>query len=263
MSKVVAFVHAKGSSERVPGKNLRWLGDRPLFCHAIANALASSRVTRVVIDSDSDEILRIGERHGAEPLRRPSALAQNRATGDDLAYWQASNAASSEIVLQVIPTAPFLSPDSIDRAIELIEEKDVDSVVGVFSDVFYRWENGKPTYLRGDGSIPNSVDLPPVVFETTGLYVNRTQTVLRTKKRMNPASCAPLHLSRLESIDINTPEDFAFAEIVWRGLSRAANDNLHDESDGLVDEAREDDLFNGPAAVAQRQDEHALRRAAR
>jgi hypothetical protein len=35
---------------------------------------------------------------------------------------------------------------------------------------------------------------------------------------MNPEKVAPLFLSRLEAIDINTPEDFAFAEVVARGL---------------------------------------------
>lgn len=230
MSDVVAFIHAKGQSERVPSKNLRPLGDRPLFCHAIAIALAASSVTRVVIDSDSEEILRLGEFHGAEPLRRPAVLATNRASGDDLAYWQASNAPESSVVLQVIPTAPFLSPESIDRGIELIDQLGVDSVVGVFSDTLYLWENGAPAYFREDGSIPNSGELRPVIFETTGLYINRTASVLGSRKRMNPGSCAPLYLSRLESTDINTPEDFAFAELLWRGLEASGSLRGYEES---------------------------------
>lgn len=76
--RVVAFVHAKGRSERVPSKNLRVLGDRPLFCHAIANALAAERVEHVVIDSDSDEILDIGKSYGATPLKRPPSSPRTR-----------------------------------------------------------------------------------------------------------------------------------------------------------------------------------------
>ena len=216
--KVVAFVHAKGTSERVPGKNLRTLGDRPLFCHAIANACAARRVHRVVIDSDSPQILDIGEQHGAVPLLRPAHLATNLATGDELMRWQAESHRDSEIVLQVIPTSPFLSPASIDRAIERLMVGDVDSAVGVFSEALYLWREGRPMYFRRDGSIPNSVDLGATVYETTGLYANRTDFVLRERKRMNAARCAPIELSRLEAVDINTPEDFAFAELLWRGL---------------------------------------------
>jgi CMP-N-acetylneuraminic acid synthetase len=216
--EVVAFVHAKGSSERVPGKNLRILGDRPLFCHAVANARLAARVDTVVIDSDSDEILRIGQEHGAVPLTRPAELATNACSGDQLAYWQASNYTGSSVVLQVIPTAPFLSPTSIDRAVEMLGAEEIDSVVGVFSDVFYRWKDGRPAYYRSDGSLPNSSELEATVFETTGLYANKTEAVLRTRRRMDPERAAPLYLSRLEAVDINTPEDFAFAEILWRGI---------------------------------------------
>ena len=218
--RVVAFVHAKGRSERVPSKNLRVLGDRPLFCHAIANALAAERVDLVVIDSDSDEILEIGKSHGATPLKRPPELASNATSGDDLAYWQASSQPQSTMVLQVIPTAPFLKPHSIDRAVVMLQAGDVESVAGVFSDVFYEWKAGRPAYYRSDGTLPNSSELSPTVFETTGLYANLTQAVLRTRKRMNPDKVAPLFLSRLEAVDINTPEDFAFAEVIERGLSR-------------------------------------------
>lgn len=220
--KVVAFVHAKGTSERVPGKNLRPLGDRPLFCHAIANARAARLVDRVVVDSDSPQILDVGASHGAVPLLRPPELATNLATGDDLMRWQAHSHPDSTVVLQVIPTSPFLSPASIDRAIERVLAGDVDSAVGVFGEPLYLWREGRPVYFRADGSIPNSVDLGPTVYETTGLYANRTEFVLRAGKRMNPERCAPIHLSRLESIDINTPEDFEFAQLLWRGLQERA-----------------------------------------
>ena len=218
MDSVVAFVHAKGSSVRVPSKNLRLLGDVPLFVHAVRNALAAICVDRVVIDSDSDEILSIGLQHGATPLKRPADLASNIATGDDLMFWQASNYPDSDVVLQVIPTAPFLSPQSIDKAIRMLQDFDVDSVAGVFKEGLYLWEKGRPTYFDQDGRIPNSCDLQPVEFETTGLYVNRTKYVLRGKRRLNPDNCRPFYLSRIESVDINTPEDFSFAEVLYRGL---------------------------------------------
>lgn len=217
---IVAFVHAKGTSNRVPSKNMRTMGDRPLFCHAIGSALRSSLVTRVVVDSDSDAILQIGSDYGAVPLKRPPELATNLASGDDLAYWQASNYPDSLIVLQVVPTAPFLKPESIDRAVQmLLSNPAVDSVAGVYSEALYQWKDGRPAYYRLDGTIPNSNEMDKVIYETTGLYVNRTAVVLTTKRRLNPNNCAPCFLSKIESIDINTVEDFDFAELIWKGLN--------------------------------------------
>jgi N-acylneuraminate cytidylyltransferase len=216
--RVIAVVHAKGTSERVAGTNLRMLGDRPLFCHAIRNALAARRVDCVVIDSDGDAILDLGRRHGAIPLRRSADLATNRTTGDDLALWQARSFPDSEILLQVIPTSPFLRPESIDRAIGILEAGAANSVAGVFSEALYRWRDGRPAYFGPDGTIPNSFDMEPVVYETTGLYGNRTRAILASGRRLDPDSCAPVPLSRIEAVDINTPEDFLFAEVLWRGL---------------------------------------------
>ncbi len=221
-ARVVAFVHAKGVSERVANKNLRWLGDRPLFTHAIAIARAAARVDEVVIDSDSDEILRIGAEHGATPLRRPAELASNAATGDDLARWQAHARPQAELVVQVIPTAPFLEPASVDRALAMLEEPGVHSVAGVTSDTLYLWRDGRPAYFDTAGRIPNSRDLAPTTWETTGLYANRAAVVRALGRRMDVAHCRGLALSRLEAVDINTPEDFAFAELLWRGLHAGA-----------------------------------------
>ena len=217
MGKIVAFVHAKGTSERVPSKNLRLLGDKPLFYYAIRNSLASSLIDEVVIDSDSDKILELGVSYGATALKRPDKLATNLATGDDLAYWQASNRPNSQIVLQVIPTAPFLKPASIDNAIKTLLDNNVDSVVGVAKEALYIWENNKPAYYV-DGKIPNSKDLTPILSETTGLYINKTDSVLRNKKRLNPESCMSYILSKIESVDINTEEDVEFAELLMDGF---------------------------------------------
>lgn len=151
-------------------------------------------------------------------MKRSPRLATNATTGDDLAYWQASNFPASDFVIQVIPTAPFLKPASVDAAIQMLQRAGPDSIVGVYREPLYLWQKGRPVYFLPDGRIPNSCNLEPTVAETTGLYANRTSFVLQHRKRMNPDNCAPLYLSKLEAIDINTQEDFVFAEIVWAGL---------------------------------------------
>ena len=224
IGKSIAFVHAKGSSTRVASKNKRVLGDKPLFCHAICIARAANLVDAVIIDSDDDDILSIGQKYGALPLKRPRDLATNMATGDDLAYWQATNVPLSYICVQVIPTAPFLKPMSVDRAIQRLKDvKTIDSIASVYKDVFYQWVDGRPVYYKKDGSIPNSFELEPTIFETTGMYANHTKAILENKRRLNPSSCELLFLEKIETIDINTEEDFEFADIVWKGVNNVGN----------------------------------------
>lgn len=220
MMKIVSFVHAKGNSERVKNKNLQMLGNVPLFVHAILSARNSEKVNIVVIDSDSDEILDIGVSYGAVALKRGKELATNKTTGDDLMYWQASNYPDADIVLQVIPTSPFIRPKSIDGAIDLLINQNVFSVAGVHKEIFYQWSNGVPSYYR-NGTIPNSFEMDPLIYETTGLYVNKTSFVLKSKKRLDINNCLPYFLSKIEAIDINTYDDLEFARIVYGGMNIA------------------------------------------
>ncbi len=215
-NSTVAFIHAKGTSERLPGKNLRLLGGVPLVVHAIRNALAAKEVDHVVIDSDSDEILAVGKEAGAIPLKRSPALATNTTTGDDLAYWQASSVPCAEIIVQVVPTSPFVLSMSIDLAVRFMAHHAYDGVVGVRSEALYCWGETGPEYRRS-GQLPNSGELDPIVYETTGLYVFRPSIALIRRRRV-PDACAHLELSRIEAIDINTEQDFQFAEIVWKGM---------------------------------------------
>lgn len=223
---ILAFVHAKAHSERLPEKNMLPLGGIPLFMHAVRAAQQSRYVTAVVVDSDSEAILRCANEAGAWMLRRPKHLATNTTTGDDLAYNQVCWAKPTKFrrLVHVLPTSPFIRPETIDRAIEMAVENDVDSVAGVFTDQLYTWTDGRPDY-RQNGKLPNSQDLPATTWETTGLYVMRTSYVLTHRRRVNPEFCLLYPLSRIEAIDINTQDDYEFAQVVWRGL----HGNRHDK----------------------------------
>lgn len=214
-SKVVAFVHAKGTSERLPGKNLRVLGDRPLFCHAIRNAREAKLVDAVVIDSDSDDILRIGEEHGAIPWKRPPGLATNETTGDDLAWWQAMICPEAKAIVQVVPTCPFTRPESINVAIAWLNK--YASAVGVLHERRYTWASNKPQYYR-DKWIPNTQDMIGVTRETTGLYAVHRSVAAADRCRLWAADCKFVWQQPIEAIDIDTQDDWDLAELVWKGM---------------------------------------------
>ena len=70
---IVAIIHAKGESDRVFRKNLKRLGGVPLVVHAILNA-QDSKATKVVVDSDDEEILNIGLTLKTDIIKRPKLL---------------------------------------------------------------------------------------------------------------------------------------------------------------------------------------------
>ena len=133
-------------------------------------------------------------------------------------YWQASNYPNSKIILQLVPTSPFIKSITIDKAITEVIEKNIDSIIGVHSEAFYEWKNGIPIYYKKDGNIPNSFEIKKTIYETTGLYISKSIFVLKEKKRINSLSCSLYELSKIEAIDINDFEEFEFAKIVYKGM---------------------------------------------
>ena len=212
----IAVVHAKGHSERLAGKNLRVLGDKPLFCHILESALKAKNVSLVVIDSDSDEILDIGMHLGAYPLKRPESLATNATSGDDLIKWQLTALPTADVIVQTVPTSPFIRPATIEFAVELTEE--YYSVVGCRNELLYKWEDGVPAYYYHSDRLLNSYELEPTLYETTGLYATTADSIRSCGKRVNDESCFAIILGRIEAINIDSESDFKFAELVWRGM---------------------------------------------
>ena len=214
MSKnsVIAFVHAKGNSKRVKNKNLKKLKNKPLIYYAITKALKCKLVDKVIIDSDSDKILKVGKSLGAIPIKRPKNLANNKVGGDELAVYQASLFPKSKVCVQFVPTSPLIKIKTLEECIKAVLGK-YDSAITVFTDSFYQWKNGKPTYYK-KGRLPNGVELPKTIFETTGLYVNKTRSIFKLKRRFNQKNCYLKKVTRIETVDLNTYDDFSFAESI-------------------------------------------------
>ena len=83
---VFGLIPARGGSRRVPGKNLRPLGGRPLIDWTVRAALASARLDQVCVSGDSDEILAAARAAGCTSLvRRPPEISYDEATSVDAA----------------------------------------------------------------------------------------------------------------------------------------------------------------------------------
>ena len=63
------------------------------------------------------------------------------------------------------------------------------------------------------GRLPNGVELPKTIFETTGLYVNKTKSIFKLKRRFNVKKCYLKKVARIETVDLNTYDDFSLQKV--------------------------------------------------
>jgi regulator of RNase E activity RraA/CMP-N-acetylneuraminic acid synthetase len=212
---VVAFVPAKGESERIPSKNIRILDGEYLFRRKLRQLLHCPLIDEVWLDTDSEEIINLSSDLPIHILRRDPALASNATDGHALFENECRHVPHADIIVQALCTAPFIDEQVITRALEqLISSPSSDSLVAVREAKLYTWAHGSPLY--GYARIPNSSELPTTTIEAMSLYAMRSSSADFPVKRFgrNPTF---YELNARESIDINHAEDLELAEMVCRG----------------------------------------------
>ena len=81
----IAIIPARGGSKRLPGKNIKLLGGKPLIAWTIEAAIKSNIFDHIFVSTDSEEIASVSRDYGAKvPFLRPAELASDTATTNDV-----------------------------------------------------------------------------------------------------------------------------------------------------------------------------------
>lgn len=221
--KVVAFLPAKGTSDRIESKNLKLLNGKPLFLHTLEKLVNCDFIDEVYLDSESDEILNYASYLNYIPLKRKPELATNKTDGHQMFYNEVSQV-DADIYIQILGTSPFISPKTIKKGIDiLLTGNEYDSVVLMKKEKEYLWKDNQPVYDKFH--IPNSNTLPDTIVESMGLYIVKRETALRTKMRYGDHAYM-LTADAVETIDVNYPDEFELAEYIMRGITEKENSRL-------------------------------------
>jgi CMP-N-acetylneuraminic acid synthetase len=222
--RVLGIVPARGGSKRLPGKNLRLLGGKPLVSWVIEAGRKVTRLDRLVVSSDEDEILKIAGKH--DPLlalRRPPELAGDRSPAIDyvrhaLATLEADRAPQFDVVVILQPSSPLTSAEDIDATINLLEESGADTAVSVVQlehaihPLKLKVMDGSRLlpYLEEENGRMAEHELPKVFVRNCAVYATRRNLI--DKGLVIGADCRGYVMPRERSIDINEELDLMFAE---------------------------------------------------
>jgi CMP-N-acetylneuraminic acid synthetase len=167
---VAALLLGRGGSTGFPGKNLFPILGRPMMAYPLLAAQQSQYVTRTFVSTDSEEIMAVGRRYGAETIVRPPELCTQSALGEDAfthGYrWIRDQLASEneivELMVLLFANAATITAELIDQGIETLRgEPTFDSAVTVSR--YNMWSPLRARRLESDGCLR-----PFVPFETFG-----------------------------------------------------------------------------------------------
>ncbi len=219
------LIPARGGSKGIPRKNIRAIAGKPLIAWTIEAALRSALLDAVVVSTDDDEIAEVAVRHGAlVPFMRPPALAQDGSPGIDPVLHALDQLPHHRSVLLLQPTSPLRRTADIDRCLQMARQNGLPSVVSVVeADSHPCW-----TYrLAEDAALHRYIDAAPVArrqdlppaYVLNGALYYADAAWLRQSRTLVHADTRALVMAREDSVDIDTPLDWRFAEILLKELT--------------------------------------------
>jgi len=163
VNRTVAIVPARLASTRLPGKALVEIAGKPMVCWVAERACAARNVDRVIVATDSEQIVDAVRQTGIEAV----LTSRDHASGTDRVAEVAGNIPDAEIVVNVQGDEPMISPATIERAVDtMVQEISKTNGAGIVTT----WE---PIESRSDLLNP---DLVKVVIDANdnAVYFSRS-----------------------------------------------------------------------------------------
>ncbi len=228
---MLAIIPARGGSKGLPGKNIRPLNGKPLIQYTVEAALSSKCVDKVIVTTDDQKIADVAKLAGAEvPFLRPDYLASDTASAVDV-YIHATEFAMHEMGMKfskfivLLPTAPLRNSKHIDEAVALFNRLNADTLISVNEaetpptwymnmDDELRIRNagfGQKSAIMGNRQVNNTFYVP------NGAIYILDYKLLKEKRTYYSENTVGFVMRRKESVDIDTLDDFEYAEyLMWK-----------------------------------------------
>lgn len=230
----LAIIPARGGSKRIPRKNIKPFGGKPMIAWSIEAAQKSACFDRIIVSTDDPEIADISVAYGAEaPFLRPPELSDDHAaTAPVIAHainWHNKDPESkiAKAACCIYATAPFIDPHDLQTGLQLLESGDADYAFAVTSYAFPVQRaikvnsNNRVEMLYPDRFNTRSQDLDIVWHDAGQFYWGRAAAWLAQKPVFNQYSVA-VKLPRYRVQDIDTEEDWVRAELMHDALRNKA-----------------------------------------
>jgi len=223
--RVLAIIPARGGSKGVPGKNIYPILGKPLVHYTIESALNSEKISKIVLSSDSDKILKSCENFEIEFNNRQENLATDTSpiinTILDILKKYEKNRIIFDAVLLLQPTSPIKTGEDIDNAISLLENnKEINSVISVVemddihpARMYWESENSTLKSILPKYEKTRRQDIPKALYRNGVLYLTRVSAI-KKDRQIIVKPLLPYKMDPNLLVNIDEPRDILIAEVI-------------------------------------------------
>lgn len=223
MKPNIVFLPCRKGSQRVPNKNTRPFAgvEGGLLRIKLEQLLASKKINAIYLSSDDEVVLNIGRAMNDKRIiidRRPDYLCQSSTLTDDVILYVPELIKEDATIIWTHVTSPFLKAETYDDMIETYYKNlpEYDSLMSVNELRTFIWnKKGAINYNRDVEKWPRTQTLEPWYEINSGVFIADRSVYTQLQDRIGKR-VFPYPTTKMESFDIDWPEDFEMAEKLYK-----------------------------------------------
>jgi pseudaminic acid cytidylyltransferase len=226
----IAIVPARGGSKRIPAKNRKAFVGKPLIQRCVERLSRSGLFETVIVSTDDNDIANLAIEAGAEFLGpRPLSISDDFATTASVVLFELSRLKEildlePRAICTIYPTAILVDLKSIEDGFVLFESGKYDcvmSVVAYSAPTERAWRSlpgGYGKMIHPEFRLSRTQDFEKTFYDAGQFYWSseRYWYSYADDMQLESQRVGLLALKRWESVDIDTYEDWQFAEMLFR-----------------------------------------------
>ncbi|WP_415396920.1 pseudaminic acid cytidylyltransferase [Sulfurimonas sp. CS5] len=225
----VAIIPARGGSKRIPKKNIKEFFNKPLIAYSIEVALESKLFDKVIVSTDDEDIAIIAKEYGAEvPFLRPKELSDDITGTTDVTLHAVEflklQGFEYNFICTIYATAPLLEKKFLIQGYEKLKNSDAINSFSATSmpfpiqRTFKLDKNGRCEMFMPEHYESRSQDLEIAYQDAGQFYWSKSNQ--NSNEIMFSKDSIPILLPRHLVQDIDTPEDWERAEIIYQLMQK-------------------------------------------
>lgn len=260
--KIVTMIPARLGSTRVKNKNIRLLDSKPLIQHIIDTAKSSSLTGEIYLNSESEIFEGIALENNINFYKRDPKLSSDEATNDDFSL-DFMNNIECDVLLQLLPTSPFITSGQIDEFLKTMIEGKFQTMISTANVQIEALYKDNPINFDQKSQTPPSQLLSPIQTYACGIMAWDCKKFRDNMDKYGAGyhggegSVGFYELKGFATIDIDNEEDFVLAEAVIGSLKQVKKEPEYYEPnrDDLIADANVKRILISDGVISNNQDE--------
>lgn len=229
MKSVLVIIPARAGSKRLKSKNTKEFAGKPLVYWSISAALECFSAENIIVSTDDPKVNEVACSLGCPPpFLRPSHLSSDEATSFDVVehaipYFEKLTGKDCEWILLLQPTSPLRVSMDIKNVMIFAEENKADSVISVCKaecPLNYFQQIGRDGKLLGGINLAEKNQMNSLFRFNGSIYLVRKKRFCIERSFILKNSTYSYEMPRERSVDIDTIEDFEYAEFLMKTRNR-------------------------------------------